>query len=130
MSHFVDTNIAVYAILPGPKGERALQCLNGAVISVQVLNEFANVAMRKFNLSKSVLALKVSEIRFQVDSIVSVTEENHDLARAIAFRYKLSFYDSALIAAALLADCNTFYSEDMQQGLLIEDQLTIINPFA
>ena len=42
----------------------------------------------------------------------------------------LGFYDSALLASALLADCDTFFSEDMQNGLVIEDQLTICNPFA
>ena len=41
-----------------------------------------------------------------------------------------SFYDSALLASALLADCDTFYSEDLQNGLVIEGSLTIRNPFA
>lgn len=130
MAHFVDTNIAIYAMLPGLKSERALQCLQRSVISVQVLNEFANVALRKLRLPQPVLALKISEIRGEVASVVPVTEEVHDFALEINSRYQLSFYDSALLAAALLADCDTLYSEDMQHGLVIERDLRIINPFA
>ncbi|WP_309751590.1 PIN domain-containing protein [Novosphingobium sp.] len=130
MAHFADTNIAVYALLPGARADEALAALGGATISVQVLNEFANVALRKFGLDQLRLNEKISEIRFEVDRIMPVTEETHDLARKIVFRYKLSFYDSALIASALLADCDTFYSEDLQHGLLIKSQLRVVNPFA
>ncbi len=130
MAHFVDTNIALYAFEPGPKSEPALAALAGATISVQVLNEFANVCLRKLRFDRSTLASLVSDIRSQVANIEPVFEETHDLAREIVFRYKLGFYDSALLASALLADCDTFYSEDMQHGLIIEDSLTIRNPFA
>lgn len=129
MAHFVDTNIAIYAMLPRSNSERALQCLQGSVISVQVLNEFANVALRKLRLPPVAVALKISEIRAEVALVVPVTEEINDFALEITTRYKLSFYDSALLAAALLADCDTFYSEDMQHGLLIERDLRIVNPF-
>lgn len=129
MPHFVDTNIAVYALLHGPQAERALAVLSGATISVQVLNEFANVAIRKFGLDQVHLSEKISEIRFEVDRIEPVTETTHDLARKIAFRYKLGFYDSVLLAAALLSDCDICYSEDMHDGLIIEGSLTIRNPF-
>jgi predicted nucleic acid-binding protein len=130
LAHFVDTNIAVYALLPGPWSNRALTVLSGSTISVQVLNEFTNVAIRKFGLDQIHLSEKISEIRFEVGRIEPVTEETHDLARKIAYRYKLGFYDSALLAAAVLADCDTFFSEDLHPGLIIEDQLTIRNPFA
>jgi predicted nucleic acid-binding protein len=126
----VDTNVAVYALLPGDKADKASAVLSGATISVQVLNEFVSLALRKFGLKQSELDRKISEIRFGVVQIIPVTEEVHDLARKIVFRYKLGFYDSALLASALLADCETFYSEDLQDGLVIENQLTIRNPFA
>ena len=129
MAHFVDTNLVVYAFEPGLKSERAVEVLADAVISVQVLNEFANVCIRKMGCDRALLEQRISQIRSQICGIEPITEETHDLAREIAFGYKLSFYDSCLIASALLADCETFYSEDMQHGLLIEDQLQIINPF-
>ena len=129
MRHFIDTNIVVYAFSNGSEASRAAEVLSEATISVQVLNEFANVALRKLGCDKARLDGRIESIRKQVRLIVSIDETTHDLARKVVFRYKLAFYDSVLIASALLADCDTFYSEDMQDGLIIEDQLTIINPF-
>lgn len=129
MPHFVDTNIVVYAFQPGAKSEAALTVLADATISVQVLNEFSNVCLRKLRYDRTRLSGLIADIRSEVLQIEPVTEETHDLAREIVFRYNLSFYDSSLIAAALLADCDTFFSEDMQDGLVIEGQLTIRNPF-
>lgn len=130
MPHFVDTNVAVYAVLGGDKAPSALGVLSDAIISVQVLNEFANVCLRKLRYDRFTLDGLIADVRSQVAAIVPVTEHTHDLAREITFRYKLSFYDSTLLAAALLADCDTFYSEDLHTGLVVEDQLIIRNPFA
>lgn len=130
MPHFVDTNIVLYAYSSGPKAERAGRLLAGAMISVQVLNEFANVAFRKLKYGASQLEQQIASIRGQVDAIAVIDEPTHDLARQLAFRYQLGFYDSALLASALLADCDVFYSEDLQDGMVIEDSLTIRNPFA
>jgi predicted nucleic acid-binding protein len=58
-----------------------------------------------------------------------LTIETHDLGKLIAERYKLSVYDAMIVAAALLGGCDTLYSEDMQDGLLIDNQLRICNPF-
>lgn len=129
MAHFIDTNIVVYAYAGGAKTPKAVAVLQGATISVQVLNEFSNVALRKLGYTTAKLDMRIGSIRSQVAEIAVLDESTHDLARAIVARYQLSFYDSVLIASALLADCDTFYSEDMQHGLLIEDQLRIINPF-
>lgn len=129
MAHFVDTNIVVYAYGGDEKTPQAVAVLIGAKISVQVLNEFSNVALRKLGYSSAKLETRITAIRSQVAEIAVLDESSHDLARVIVARYKLSFYDSVLIATALLADCDTFYSEDLQHGLLIEDQLRIINPF-
>ncbi len=130
MPHFVDTNIVVYAFGPGPKAMRASEVLTSATISVQVLNEFSNVALRKLGYDAATLQRRIETIRGKVNAIAIIDEPTHDLAREIVFRYKLGFYDSVLLASALLADCDTFYSEDMHAGLVLEDQLTIRNPFA
>lgn len=130
VTHFVDTNVVIYAFGSSLKSETALTVLSEATISVQVLNEFANVGLRKLQFDRLTLDRLIRDIRWTVGVIVPVTEEIHDLARHIAFRYKLNFYDSALLAAALLADCDIFYSEDLQDGLMIENQLIVRNPFA
>lgn len=129
LAAFVDTNVVVYAFTDSSKAEHARTALRGAVISVQVLNEFANVAIRKRLRDEKTLAEEIASIRLLASDVTAVDDETHDLARQIAFRYQLAFYDSALLAAALLADCDTFYSEDMQDGLVIEGVLTIRNPF-
>ena len=51
-------------------------------------------------------------------------------SRALAERYSFSIYDAMIVASALVAGCTTLWSEDMQDGLLVEGQLRIINPFA
>jgi predicted nucleic acid-binding protein len=129
LSHFLDTNIVVYAYSDDPKAARAGALLDSATISVQVLNEFAHVANRKLGYDEAKLDHRIGSIRDQVERIALVDEPTHDLAREISFQYKLSFYDSALIASALLTDCDTFYSEDMQHGMVVGDSLTIRNPF-
>ena len=97
-------------------------------ISVQVLNEFAAVAIRK-------LKMPVSEVREILDTVRAVcdlqpvTIETHDRALAIVERYGFSLYDSLLIAAALLAGSKRLYCEDLQHDQLIDRQLRVVNPF-
>ena len=129
MPHFVDTNVVVYAYALTPKTERAAELLKGAHISVQVLNEFANVSLRKLGYLPAELEWRITSIRGQVSAISIIDEPTHDLARQINARYKFSFYDCVLVASALLAECDTLYSEDMQNGMVIEGCLTIRNPF-
>jgi predicted nucleic acid-binding protein len=56
--------------------------------------------------------------------------QTHDVGRALAERYGLSIYDAMIVASALVAGCTTLWSEDMQDGLVVEGQLRIVNPFA
>jgi predicted nucleic acid-binding protein len=53
----------------------------------------------------------------------------HETALAIAHRYSFAFHDSLIIASALEAGCATLWSEDMQDGQMIDGRLTIRNPF-
>jgi predicted nucleic acid-binding protein len=61
--------------------------------------------------------------------VESISIDTHERALQVAERYGLSFYDASIVAAALLAGRATLYSEDMQDGQVIERQLTIRNPF-
>ena len=58
-----------------------------------------------------------------------LTEDFHDLGFKISENYQLSVYDSMIVASSLIAVCETLLSEDMQDGLLIENKLRIRNPF-
>ncbi len=127
---FIDTNILLYLLSADTdkanQAEMVLQA--GDMISVQVLNEFTNVARRKLKMSwdetNEVLGLIRSICRTE-----SLTVETHDKGRIVAERYQLSVYDAMIVASALLGNCTILYSEDMQHNLLIDDQLRISNPF-
>lgn len=128
---FLDTNILVYAFSTDPKSQRAEELLaSGATISVQGLNEFANVARRKLAMSWDETDEALSIIRTLCGKIVSVDIGTHGEAMKIAARYNLSVFDAVTIASALQADCGTFWTEDMQSGQVIDDRLAVRNPFA
>ena len=126
----IDTNIAVYALSEGPKCDAALFVLEaGPTISVQVLNEFTNVSLRKRRLPWAEVEEALVIIQSLVANVRAIDIEVHRSSRDIARRYKLGVYDALIIAAALLDECDTLYSEDMQHGLVIDGRLTITNPF-
>ena len=127
---FFDTNVVLY-LLSGDaaRADRAEELLVlGGTISVQVLNEFAAVALRKLHLSWPEIREVLAPVR-AVCTVQSLTLDTHDRAVQLAERHGLSVYDSLIVAAALLAGCKTLYSEDMQDGQVIERKLTIRNPF-
>ncbi|MCU0573923.1 MAG: PIN domain-containing protein [Syntrophobacteraceae bacterium] len=128
---FIDTNVLLYLLSADhDKADRAEAVLRArGVTGVQVLNELANVALRKLAMPWEEIHEFLSLIR-SVCPIVPLTIETHDRGRLVAERYNLSVYDAMIVAAALLAGCKTLYSEDMQEGLLIDQQLRICNPFA
>jgi predicted nucleic acid-binding protein len=127
---FFDSNIVLYvAVSDDRKALRAEQLLGaGGAISVQVLNESANVLRRKRQLPwKNVLAF-LSELRAGL-KVHPVTTDTHETGLRLAERYGFAIYDSMIVAAALQADCDTLWSEDMQDGLVVEKRLRIANPF-
>jgi len=128
---FFDTNVLLYLLSEDfAKADRAEELVaNGGVISVQVLNEFAAVASRKSGLSWSEIKEILLPIR-AVCEIEATTLETHNRGIEIAERCGFSFYDAVIVASALGAGCETLCSEDLQDGQVIEGQLTIRNPFA
>ena len=128
---FFDTNVLLYLLSEDEaKADRAEELIaNGAVISVQVLNEFAAVASRKLGMSWSEIRDVLGPIQ-AVCEIEPITVEIHNSGVEIAERYGFSFYVATIVASALLAECQTLYSEDLQDGQVIENKLTIRNPFA
>lgn len=60
---------------------------------------------------------------------VALCLETHNAGRTIAHKYGYNFYDALVVAAALEASCTTLYPEDLQDGQVINQQLTIRNPF-
>ena len=127
---FFDTNVVLYLLsADAAKADRAEDLLTlGGAISVQVLNEFVAVASRKLRMSLTEVREVLSLIR-AVCKVEPITIETHERALSIAERHGLSIYDALIVAAALLAGCTTLFSEDMQDGQVIDRQLTIRHPF-
>jgi predicted nucleic acid-binding protein len=127
---FVDTNVLLYLLsADAQKADRAEATVRrGGRISVQVLNEITNVARRKLGMPWP----QIDQVLKLIQSICPadpLTVEVHERGKLVAQRYGLSVYDAMIVAAALVAGCETLYSEDMQDGLLIDRQLRICNPF-
>ena len=127
---FIDTNVLVYLASGDPvKAERAEKIVaDGGTISVQVLNELANVARRKTCMTWSETHALLSTIRALLP-VQPITVEIHETGLVLAERYGLSIYDAMIAASALHAECDTLLSEDMHDGMVIQDRLRIANPF-
>lgn len=126
---FIDTNVLVYFTGEGEKAAAAEALIvKGGTVSVQVLNEMALVCRRKYDFSWDRIHQALLFVRTLLE-VVPITLDTHELGLSLAERYRLRLYDSLLLAAALLEGCSTFWSEDMQEGLVVERSLTIRNPF-
>ena len=130
MSAFFDKNVLIYAFSNDEsKRETAQETLaSGGVISVQVLNEFANVLRTKQRQAwpRIEAALNVAERWFE--TTLPLTQDTHRAARVLARDHGIAFNDALIVAAALEADCDTLYSEDLQHGRRFRD-CVVVNPF-
>jgi predicted nucleic acid-binding protein len=127
---FFDTNMLVY-IASGDtaKADRAeVAIAAGGAISVQVLNELANVARRKMKMSWAETHALLTTLRGLL-TVHPLTIETHETGLALAERYGFSTYDAMIAASALHAGCDTLWSEDMQHGMILDEGLRIIDPF-
>ncbi|MGH7092925.1 MAG: PIN domain-containing protein [Stellaceae bacterium] len=127
---FLDSNILVYAFTLDPRAATAQALLaRGCTISVQNLNEFANVARRKLGMSWRNLDNALSAIRTLCPRVLPLAIETHADAMRVAGRYGCSIFDSLVIASALQAGSDRLWSEDMHHGMVIDERLSIVDPF-
>ena len=102
---------------------------SGGMIGIQCLNEFASVARRKLGMPWKEVKEFLDLICVLCPDPVPISLDTHTRALAIAEKYGYSIYDALIASAALEAGCKTLYSEDLQDGQVINRQLTIRNPF-
>jgi predicted nucleic acid-binding protein len=128
---FFDTNVLIYAMALGdPRRDRAQQLLaQGGIVSVQVLNEFAAVARRKMGMPWKDVVEALDTIRVLCPSPSPTTLDVHEAALRIAQEYGFGIFDALILSSALKANCSTLFSEDLQNGQVIDRKLTIRNPF-
>jgi predicted nucleic acid-binding protein len=129
--NFFDTNVLIYAMakndLRASKADALLA--SGGMVSIQSLNEFVSVARRKLGMSWKEVKEFVDLICVLCPDPTPISLDTHKGALAIAEKYGYSIYDALIASAALEAGCKTLYSEDLQDGQIINRQLTIRNPF-
>lgn len=135
---FLDTNIFVYAFLAGESRKRAKaielieSCLGSGrgSVSYQVVQEFANVARKKFatKLSSGDCKAFIDAAMQPLNKVASSTALVHT-ALDLQDELKYSFYDCMMIAAALQAGAGTLYTEDLQHWQLVHGALRVVNPF-
>lgn len=132
---FIDSNVFVYAGQADQKHAKhrvaALNLLRDtagrSVISVQVLNEFHS-AMLKHKVPEADIR-RLSQDMMTNTSVKLVTPATVRLSWAVRDKYGFSIWDSLIVASAIESKCSTLYTEDLQDGQLIDRKLTIRNPF-
>jgi predicted nucleic acid-binding protein len=128
---FFDTDVLLYLLSADAQKADTVEkelLRRGGYVSVQVLNEYATIAIRKLKLSIGETKEVVAAVR-SACAVVPLTEETHDTGMRIAERYRFGVYDSMIVASALLAGCRTLLSEDLQDRQVIDGRLVVTNPF-
>lgn len=127
---FLDTNVLLYAFVStDPRQGRALELLlTGGMVSVQVLNAFVSAARSRLRMDASELDRSLAVVRTLCPSVLDSTVADHEAAFDLSRKGSLHIYDATIIASALRAGCTMLWTEDMQDGRVI-DGLTIRNPF-
>jgi predicted nucleic acid-binding protein len=134
---FLDTNIFVYAVdsASSNKGRQALELTRKGlqtrrgVVSYQVVQEFLNLALRRFSVPMKLAdALEYVEFTFRPMLTAQSSYPLYDHALRLTANHSLSWYDSLIVAAAMQNECAVLYTEDLQHGQRFGN-VRVQNPF-
>lgn len=129
---FIDTNIVIYSLSQNTaKQDVAIALLaQSPVTSVQVLSETSNVMRRKLGFDIPSVKAVINRIALECSRVQPLSMSTLRYGLELSERYGFSHYDSLIVASALEGGCIELYSEDMHDGLIVDQQLTIVNPFS
>jgi predicted nucleic acid-binding protein len=132
---FIDTNIWLYALLvPSPndvRHDKAVVLLERIVkptLSAQVIREVCSNLIKKGHAQESLIQ-QLLQGWYQECKVTESSLQQSLLASKLRQQYLFSYWDSHIVAAALDSGCQTLLSEDMHDGLIVENILKIQNPF-
>jgi len=129
---FIDSNILIYtySVTEPDKRQIARDTIDkyNSILSIQVINEFSNICLRKLKKTHEEIIAAVQEIAFNFP-ITQITIPIIVKALQLQEKYQFSYFDCIMLASALGHNCTYIFSEDMQHGQIIENTLTIKNPF-
>jgi predicted nucleic acid-binding protein len=132
---FVDTNIWIYLFLQDDakkyKGAEKFFKENNTsaifFITYQIINEASNTLL-KYKYSEMEIR-KYIDLLCKICTIQDFTKEIALTASSLREKYSFSFWDSIVVGSALFSDCNVLITEDMQNGLVVENKLLLKNIF-
>ena len=127
---FIDSNVILYLYSDNDRRkELVIALLNSdKTISTQVVNENVNVCIRKIKLSKEE-AFGHGKNLLENFNVVNIYSSTITRAFDLSIKYRFSFWHSLIVATALENECEILFSEDMQDGLVVDGTLKIVNPF-
>jgi predicted nucleic acid-binding protein len=138
-SDFIDTNIWVYAFLESEKDPhkkmtalaliKKIAPTRRIVVSAQVINEFHWILSRKYKISDERIRDKVENGIAGLADIVPLDYSDYQESFYIRNNWRLSFWDSLIVASALKNGCTVLYTEDMAHDLIIGKKIRVVNPF-
>jgi predicted nucleic acid-binding protein len=137
--NFIDTNVWLYRLFDDQRIEiqererkrliaTSLTQQSNIIISTQVVNELSANLIKKAKFNESQIKTLIQSL-YSRCQIVEFDLTIFELASNLRSKYNFSFWDSLIVASGLFSGANILYSEDMQDGLIVDNQLTIINPF-
>lgn len=127
----VDTNVLIYLHDKSNPDKRTIAkniLADNPKISTQVISEYLNTTKRLLTISKEDLLFQTAEL-FQDCDIIRVLPSTLYMASSLVKKYAFQLFDAVIVAAALEGDCKILYSEDMQHNMVVEQSLTVVNPF-
>ena len=127
----LDSNILIYNHSLDHEDKRCIArdfFKENPVVSSQVISEYLNVMKRNFKIQKLEL-MRLCSLWLEKCSIQPVVLSTITLAHYLVDKYDFQMFDGIIIAAALEAKCDILYSEDTENGLIVENSLKIVNPF-
>ncbi len=129
---FLDTNVLayLYSVDEPEKQERAIKPMNQyeVITSTQALNEFSHVLIKKWKVSFETVKKAIDEIKSYCENTI-VDTDIIKKALDIHGKYGYSYFDSLMLASSVANACKYILTEDMNDGQVIENILTIKNIF-
>jgi len=129
---FLDTNVLIYAY-SGTEAEKkalVLPLLEDELVclSTQVVNEFVWVMNKKFSVPMDSLRHIVKNL-FGLYQVGVINDATIAKAMDMSAQLKFPYWDSLIVASALESGCDVIFTEDLQHGQVIDNRLTVRNPF-
>ena len=131
---FIDTNVWLYALITGQdplKAQRARTVVAqtpSIVVSTQVINEVCVNLIKRERFTPAQVRDIINDF-YATYTVIELDQAVLLTATTLLSRYSLSYWDSLIVASALTSGAAALYSEDMQDGLIVDQRLPILNPF-